>query len=214
MKKTCLKKISVLLTTSLMIGGLCFPINGGFCVHASAPEQAQDAEEIVLRTDDYREMELIDGGTMSTYEFEERFSRKTTHSSASDQTYAKYTSDAIYNVLSTSEKQFYNRLYDLCSGYLTGTDNLSSTRADKVTYTVTSAVPYYGMTPEDAYTLAQFFSAENPQFYFLDNAVVYTSSGNKSGTVQLECFDIFKNGNTRATYTKSFFKTADNIIAA
>lgn len=127
-----------------------------------------------------------------------------------------YSTNYYYNMLTQSEKNLWDKLDDMCYGYLVGTESL--TRRDsyynetsgKTTYYFdTKAVPYEaGLTRARAYDVMALFYFSNPQYYFLD---AFMGAG--YGFVQMSVNASFANGASRQSATRTIESEIRNWLA-
>ena len=119
-------------------------------------------------------------------------------------------SDYYFSLLNTNEKKLYLNLKLQADRYLTGTDNFQTTKvmrnAQSVTIYILPMVSYDGLTTEQMKKVFYCFMFENPQYYFMRNAVIY-SDNSKMMTIGL--YEIFADGNKRAAYTGQFAQQLD-----
>lgn len=151
--------------------------------------------------------ETVEAGEYTVTSF-----RKASHATARNAAYAVYTTDALYNTMTYEQRQFYDRLYAACETYLTSTANLYSDSYRPGQYFV-APVSIGALGRQEANDIILCFSMSNPQFYFLANSYITTTT--TSGTYfMLECFNHFADGNVRAGYTSRVFGSANQIISA
>lgn len=114
-------------------------------------------------------------------------------------------SDYYFSLLRTEEKKLYLNLKTQADRYLTGTDNFQTTKvmrnAQSVTIYILPMVSYDGLTVEQMKKVFYCFMFENPQYYFMRNAVIY-SENTKMMTIGL--YEFFADGGRRAAYTRQF----------
>lgn len=113
--------------------------------------------------------------------------------------------DYYFSLLNTSEKKLYLNLKTQADRYLTGTDNFQTTKVPRngksATAYILPMVSYEGLAAEQMKKVFYCFFFENPQYYFMRNAVIY-SDNTKMMTIGL--YEIFADGGRRAEYTSQF----------
>lgn len=116
-----------------------------------------------------------------------------------------YSTNYYYNMLAPSEKNLWDKLDDMCYGYLMGTETLTKKdsyydeTSGKTTYFFdTKAVPYEaGMSKARADDVMTLFYFSNPQYYFLEAFM-----GGGFGYVQMTVNTSFANGASRQAATR------------
>lgn len=121
-------------------------------------------------------------------------------SSAGDYYWKNLGSDYYYNQLSETEKQIWDDMEDSCLYVLNNTDTYATLPRIYNTAHVSNS---------RLIEIAWMFKYSNPQYYFLSNYLRYSSDGS---TVCFEIYDIFQDGNARATYTMQFKQKIDAWI--
>ena len=114
-----------------------------------------------------------------------------------------YSTNYYYNMLTQSEKNLWDKLDDMCYGYLVGTESLTSrdsydneTSGKTTYYFDTKAVPYEaGLTRARVFAVMRLFYYSNPQYYFLE---VVTKAG--FGYAQMSVNASFANGEENTRY--------------
>lgn len=125
--------------------------------------------------------------------------------------WTKYAPDYFYDRLDYNEKEFYDRLEEVCLKLLTDKDDAVK-RGDAYS---TVMVPYedLGISTERAKTLAWVFFFEEPQYYFL-NSIVYSQIGEigEISSIGLGVYDEFANGEERSQSTLIIKETFDGWV--
>ena len=137
--------------------------------------------------------------------FEEGVFDRASHATATNSTYGKYTCDAFYDQMSADEKQLYDNLYAACETALTGNADLSV----YWDYTVVGPAEFSNLTDDEVANVIWIFMNSNPQFYFLSNGYLFSSS-----SISIMCFDEFKTGSARRTATNAYFSVVNEIMTA
>ena len=114
--------------------------------------------------------------------------------------------DYYFSQLSAIEKKMYLQLKQAADAYLTGADDFMSTIVDGKTIYILPQVSYeqlegdwYEERLANASKVVDCFIFENPQYYFIRQAFVYTTRG-----ISLQLYDAFENGSIREGYTQQF----------
>ncbi len=125
--------------------------------------------------------------------------------SLADSLWADSGSDYYFSLLQTEEKKLYLNLKKQADRYLTGTEAFQTTSVDRneeaVTVYILPLISYEGLTTDQMKRVFYCFMYENPQYYFMRNAVVYSENTNRM-TVGL--YEVFADGAARAEYTNQF----------
>ena len=115
-----------------------------------------------------------------------------------------YSTNVIYNRLSSAARELWDELDSQSYEALTTGKNYDEGRFD---------VAYYSnLSEDDAYYTALIFRLSNPQYFFLNN-VVYYGSINGKPCVQLCLFSDFTNGSARLAAWQRMESTAKSYIS-
>lgn len=132
--------------------------------------------------------------------------------SDSSHDWASYVSDTLPSRLSESELS----MYEACDAMLLEYLNNSGMDAVKFTtssysYYVTGSIDFkqYGLTKQQAFSIAQMFLYNNPQYYFTSSVFLTTSE-----KIWFTVYDQFSDGDIRANYTDQVFTTLDKWIVS
>lgn len=141
-------------------------------------------------------------------------------SAAYNSQWDSYSTNYYYNLLKKDEQRaFWNKLDNMCRGYLTGRENLTNIEnyVDKesgynINYCNTKAVVYSGLSEKEAKDTMYMFIFSNPQYYFLQilSAIVPRGSG---GYAVLTIDAAFAKGATRASVTAQMQSRIDSWVA-
>lgn len=158
---------------------------------------------------DYCQVESIAGATARLQKSAIK-SAKPDDYRLSESVWAGSGNDYYFSQLDTREKNLYLNLKQAADRYLTGTDNFQMTKVTRnntevQTYILPMA-SYQGLSTEQMKKVFQCFLFENPQYYFMRNAVIYSE---KSETMTIGLYEAFANGSERADYTAAFAKQLD-----
>ncbi len=116
-----------------------------------------------------------------------------------------YSTNYYYNMLNQNERNLWDKLDDMCYGYLTGTESLTKRISyyDRKTgrtiyYYTTKSVPCgSGLTEAQADNVIRLFYYSNPQYYFLEAFM-----GSSYGYANMSVNASFANGASRQAATK------------
>ncbi len=120
-----------------------------------------------------------------------------------------YSTNYIYNQLTSAERKFWDGLDAVCYKLLTTTKDAYSFDYRGSRYYSTEYVEYPGISSDQALDILYLFKYSNPQYYFLDT-LIWSSGDSKAITL----YDAFADGDARATATAEFTSTADTIISS
>ena len=111
-----------------------------------------------------------------------------------------YSSNYVYNMLSTEERKFWDGLDASCRQVLLGTDNLTD-----------GHIPYVscGSLNSNRITyVAYMFRYMNPQYYFI-NVSLYQGGSSSGWYAAFGVYSAFQNGTARSTATQSVKNQVD-----
>lgn len=125
--------------------------------------------------------------------------------SLSDSRWADDGNDYYFSKLTTKEKNLYLSLKQAADQYISGNANFQSTKVNRdgeqVKVYILPQTSYAGLTSAQMRRVVNCVLFENPQYYFLRNAIVYSE---KSEMVSIGLYAAFANGSRRAAYTEKF----------
>lgn len=125
-----------------------------------------------------------------------------------------YSSNYYYNMLSDTEREFWDRLDAMCLGYLTGSTSFTvKATGVKIPCYLTEFVTYTNMSKAQAEKVMMIFKLSNPQYYFLQSYYSIGSYTVSSGRIGLTVYDDFANGAARAETTRQFKGAIDSWVA-
>lgn len=110
-----------------------------------------------------------------------------------------------YDRMSAQEKTFYNNLYSVCMNYLT--TDVDAVFVSGSYCTLGAAIPR-GLSDSQVVNVAKTIMINCPQFYFLNNAVIYDGTN-----AYMVIYNRFANGVTRNMYTTQFGAAVDNFLS-
>lgn len=165
-------------------------------------------------------LQAADDSTTSSVTGPRRNIRRAPSSSSSSSTNrTNSSSDYFYNTLNDNEKAFYDAIDQECYKYLTqNKDAVDTESSDGKTYKTTEQITYAStINSTRANNIASVFRYENPQYYFLENAVLqgYSTSGTSTTYyVKMVLFDDFASGSARSSYTTKFNNAVNEYLTA
>ena len=158
------------------------------------------AEELVHPTG-LMDLNVINVGTIAE---DDVLDETEADSSKSSSVYAAewdaYSSNYVYNMLSTEEREFWDGLDASCRQVLLGTDNLTAGR-----------IPYVScgsLNANEITYVAYMFRYMNPQYYFI-NVSLYQGSSSSGWCAAFGVYSAFQNGTARSTATQSVKNQVD-----
>ena len=158
------------------------------------------AEELVHPTG-LMDLNVINVGTIAE---DDVLDETEVNSSKSSSVYAaewdSYSSNYVYNMLSTEEREFWDGLDASCRQVLLGTDNLTAGR-----------IPYVScgsLNANEITYVAYMFRYMNPQYYFI-NVSLYQGSSSSGWRAAFGVYSAFQNGTARSTATQSVKNQVD-----
>ncbi len=130
--------------------------------------------------------------------------RKASHATDAS-SYGAFCCDAIYDNMSSAEKQLYDNMYADCMTYLTTT----KTSGDGFT----DGASFSGLNEDQMVSIALIFNFLNPQFYFIENQLMRGSDWSGNSYIKWKIYDSFADGNSRAAATASMYAVVDGYMA-
>lgn len=135
---------------------------------------------------------------------------------SSDNYWAKFGSCYYYNQMTETQRTLYDSLYNMCMGYLTGTEDIDGAPlGGQGNGEFTEGIQYEGLTSTEAIDVTQIFVNSNPQFYFLagQNYVrEYFLGNDTSGVIYIDVYSEFIDGDIREQYTMEFQTIIDDWL--
>ena len=130
--------------------------------------------------------------------------RKASHATDAS-SYGAFCCDAIYDNMSSAEKQLYDNMYADCMTYLV----TAKTSGDGFT----DGASCSGLNEDQMVSVALIFSFLNPQFYFIENQLKQGSDWSGNGYIKWKIYDSFADGNSRAAATANMYAVVDGYMA-
>lgn len=147
---------------------------------------------------DYYEVETIE--TKGKLSF--KAAQQTSDYRLSESEWADSGCNYYFRQLNTLEKKLYLNLKTQADIYLTGADNFQTTTilrdGQQVQTPVLPMVSYQGMDTAQMKKVFSCFYFENPQYYFMRNAVIYSE---KKEVMTIGLYQAFADGSQRQKYT-------------
>jgi len=112
-----------------------------------------------------------------------------------------YGSDYLYNSLSDAGKELWDTLEATCKEAYFNTDKSYEKRGD---YYPLGYARYEGIPNQEAQDIAFYFYYSNPQYFFLNSAVLQYMTGEDVGGISLSFYDGFQDGSDRQTAILKF----------
>lgn len=129
--------------------------------------------------------------------------------------FTQYRSDYATANLTQNERELYNRLDDMAMRLLTSSENAEYNPKYRCYHTEYVTFSDLSLSNDEAYTVAFWFRANNPQYYFIDS-YIYSKKSSYGGSVEekisLKVFDFAADGGERAKITDSLFNIVDEWL--
>ncbi|MDE7061874.1 MAG: hypothetical protein K2O73_01340 [Lachnospiraceae bacterium] len=197
--KNVRRLLGTLLAVMLLVAGVP--------VAVSAQEAGTVSESVADYGTGYQKMTLIPLG-----EIEHIPVRSAQYSTAASEYWDKFGSDYFYQQMNSSERAFYDGLYAAAMSLLSGTRDADfSVAGGQILY----HLPFVysdSLGVEQAQVIASIFQMSNPQFYFINDMMLwgYDSQGIQIG---LCVYNDFADGIVRSMYTSQFKSNVENLLA-
>ena len=120
--------------------------------------------------------------------------------------FSEYSTNFIYNQLSSKEKEMWNDLDSYCIEYLTTDRNFTDDNVGFVQYATSD------MTDDEATNIAYLFALSNPQYYFL-NMNFYYGTAKSDKYISCGTYKSFMKGMNRRNASETIFTYVDDIVA-
>ncbi len=144
---------------------------------------------------------------------EEKYGVKYNRKSSTDykgDNWDSYSSNYVYNQLTSDEREFYDALDTICYSFLTNNADAQSDNSGGVTYYYIDGIRTSDLTVDRAEEVYLLFLYTNPQYYFLLPSYAYASFAD---TVYIypTIYNDFANGSTRANTTANFLSEVESV---
>lgn len=179
----------------------------GAPVTVSAGETTAVSESVTGYGTGYQKMTLIPVG-----EIEHTPVRRAQYSTAASEYWDKFGSDYFYQQMSSSERAFYDGLYAAAMSLLDGTQDAE---VSVVGGEILCHLPYVysgSLGVEQAQVIASIFQMSNPQFYFINDMMLWGYDF-KGVQIGLCIYDDFGGGIARSRYTSQFKSRVETLLA-
>lgn len=115
-----------------------------------------------------------------------------------------YGDDYCYQNLSTTWQELYDEMNLYCTAYMNTCVDAKVLSVNGRAVSGIGPIRYEGLTSEELSSLVYIFTYQNPQFYFIKNALYYNSK-----VVYLGVYDTFADGDTRSNASVQMFNRVD-----
>ena len=115
-----------------------------------------------------------------------------------------YGDDYCYQNLSTTWQELYDEMNLYCTAYMNTCVDAKVLSVNGRAVSGIGPIRYEGLTSEELSSLVYIFTYQNPQFYFIKNALYYNSK-----VVYLGVYDTFADGDTRSNASVQMFIRVD-----
>ena len=115
-----------------------------------------------------------------------------------------YGDNYCYQNLSTTWQELYDEMNLYCTAYMNTCVDAKVLSVNGRAVSGIGPIRYEGLTSEELSSLVYIFTYQNPQFYFIKNALYYNSK-----VVYLGVYDTFADGDTRSNASVQMFNRVD-----
>lgn len=161
----------------------------------------------------YEQPEVIDVGELDEDEVEDLPIVRAQYNAADASYWAAYGSNYYYNRMTSAEKQFYQALYDVNMAFLTENKNAGYRTFDSRHYH-SGFVPIGNLDLDTALDIAQIVQLSNPQFYFVNEEMLYGTTSDGGLQLALGVYNTCSNGSARANKTSEIKTKLDSWVAS
>ncbi len=119
-----------------------------------------------------------------------------------------YGDDYCYQNLSTTWQELYDEMNLYCTAYMNTCVDAKVLSVNGRAVSGIGPIRYEGLTSEELSSLVYIFTYQNPQFYFIKNALYYNSK-----VVYLGVYDTFADGDTRSDVSVQLYNKIDAWVA-
>ena len=128
--------------------------------------------------------------------------------------WAVYGSDYYYSKMSGAEKQFYQALYDVNMSFLTGNKSAGYKTFDSARHYHSGFVSIGSLDLDTALEVAKILQMSNPQFYFVNEEMLYGVNSDGKYQLALGVYNTCSNGGARADKTNGIKNKLDSWVAS
>lgn len=162
----------------------------------------------------YEQPKAINVGELDEDEAEDLPIVRAQYNAADASYWAVYGSDYYYSKMSGAEKQFYQALYDVNMSFLTGNKSAGYKTFDSTRHYHSGFVSIGSLDLDTALEVAKILQMSNPQFYFVNDEMLYGVNSDGKYQLALGVYNTCSNGSARADKTNGIKNKLDSWIAS
>lgn len=162
----------------------------------------------------YEQPKAINVGELDEDEAEDLPIVRAQYNAADASYWAVYGSDYYYSKMSGAEKQFYQALYDVNMSFLTGNKSAGYKTFDSARHYHSGFVSIGSLDLDTALEVAKILQMSNPQFYFVNEEMLYGVNSDGKYQLALGVYNTCSNGGARADKTNGIKNKLDSWVAS
>ncbi len=162
----------------------------------------------------YEQPKTINVGELDEDETEDLPIVRAQYNAADASYWAVYGSDYYYSKMSGAEKQFYQALYDVNMSFLTGNKSAGYKTFDSARHYHSGFVSIGSLDLDTALEVAKIVQMSNPQFYFVNEEMLYGVNSDGKYQLALGVYNTCSNGGARADKTNGIKNKLDSWVAS
>lgn len=162
----------------------------------------------------YEQPKTINVGELDEDETEDLPIVRAQYNAADASYWAVYGSDYYYSKMSGAEKQFYQALYDVNMSFLTGNKSAGYKTFDSTRHYHSGFVSIGSLDLDTALEVAKILQMSNPQFYFVNDEMLYGVNSDGKYQLALGVYNTCSNGSARADKTNGIKNKLDSWVAS
>lgn len=162
----------------------------------------------------YEQPKAINVGELDEDEAEDLPIVRAQYNAADASYWAVYGSDYYYSKMSGAEKQFYQALYDVNMSFLTGNKSAGYKTFDSTRHYHSGFVSIGSLDLDTALEVAKILQMSNPQFYFVNDEMLYGVNSDGKYQLALGVYNTCSNGSARADKTNGIKNKLDSWVAS
>lgn len=162
----------------------------------------------------YEQPKAINVGELDEDEAEDLPIVRAQYNAADASYWAVYGSDYYYSKMSGAEKQFYQALYDVNMSFLTGNKSAGYKTFDSTRHYHSGFVSIGSLDLDTALEVAKIVQMSNPQFYFVNEEMLYGVNSDGKYQLALGVYNTCSNGGARADKTNGIKNKLDSWVAS
>lgn len=162
----------------------------------------------------YEQPKAINVGELDEDEAEDLPIVRAQYNTADASYWAVYGSDYYYSKMSGAEKQFYQALYDVNMSFLTGNKSAGYKTFDSTRHYHSGFVSIGSLDLDTALEVAKILQMSNPQFYFVNEEMLYGVNSDGKYQLALGVYNTCSNGGARADKTNGIKNKLDSWVAS